>query len=261
MSVPPLPPSLETLGKRPFSFYPPVLNIEHNEWIFQKSSWSEFLVTNSKTGMEVWVPRRFLGEVSRVDEPVMIVGLKRELEYRAGTLVAHERRVIEMPKAVNDHARPPLPEQAPPSALSSIGLSMNDGAESKIGKVILGALAVGLLVTFLVVSYFRSKSDVNNVTFVPIVQQQLGLTARDEFGTVVRKLGQPSEDRWRPETGEMQYRILRYPEKGIYVILMGMERDKARYIGSMDESWKPVDSVELPQRGNTRAMLNKLAKF
>jgi hypothetical protein len=261
MSVPPLPPSLETLGKRPFSFYPPVLNIEHNEWIFQKSSWSEFLVTNSKTGMEVWVPRRFLGEVSRVDEPVMIVGLKRELEYRAGTLVAHERRVIEMPKAVNDHARPPLPEQAPPSALSSMGLSMNDGAESKIGKVILGALAVGLLVTFLVVSYFRSKSDVNNVTFVPIVQQQLGLTARDEFGTVVRKLGQPSEDRWRPETGEMQYRILRYPEKGIYVILMGMERDKARYIGSMDESWKPVDSVELPQRGNTRAMLNKLAKF
>jgi hypothetical protein len=261
MSVPPLPPSLETLGKRPFSFYPPVLNIEHNEWIFQKSSWSEFLVTNSKTGMEVWVPRRFLGEVSRVDEPVMIVGLKRELEYRAGTLVAHERRVIEMPKAVNDHARPPLPEQAPPSALSQMGLGGDGGAESKIGKVILGALVVALVVTFLVVSYFRSKADFSNVTFIPIVQQQLGLTAKDEFGTVVRKLGQPSEDRWRPETGEMQYRILRYPEKGIYVILMGMEKDKARYIGSMDESWKPVDSVELPQRGNTRAMLNKLAKF
>lgn len=262
MSVPPLPPSLETLGKRPFSFYPPVLNIEHNEWIFQKSSWSEVLVTNSKTGMEIWVPRRFLGEVSRVDEPVMIVGLKRELEYRAGSLMPHERRVIEMPKAVNDYARPPLADSPGAPHISTMGgLRMDDGAESKIGKAILGALVIGLVLTFVVVSYFRSKSDVNNVTFVPIVQQQLGLTAKDEYGTVVRKLGQPSEDRWRPETGEMQYRILRYPDKGIYVILMGIERDKVRYIGSMDETWKPVDSVELPQRGNTRAMLNRLAKF
>src|SRR5215470_3609092 len=98
MSIPPIPPPLESLGRRPFSFYPPVLNVDHNEWIFQKATWSEILVVNAKTGQEVWVPRRFLGEVSRVDEPVMIVGLKRELEYKAGSLWPHERKIIELPK-------------------------------------------------------------------------------------------------------------------------------------------------------------------
>ena len=110
LSIPPIPPALENMGTRPFSFYPPVVGVEHNEWTYKQATWSEILVTNTKTANEVWVPRRFLGEVSRVDEPVMIVGLKRELEYRAGSLWPHERRVIEMPKAVNDYARPPLEE-------------------------------------------------------------------------------------------------------------------------------------------------------
>ncbi len=61
------------MGDRPFSFYPPVVGVEHNEWLYKQATWSEILVTNTKTNMEVWVPRRFLGELSKVDEPVMIV--------------------------------------------------------------------------------------------------------------------------------------------------------------------------------------------
>ena len=72
-------PELEGLSGRAFSFYPPILGIEHNEWRLQEATWSEILVHNTKDQNEIWVPRRFLGKVSAVDEPVMIVGLEREL--------------------------------------------------------------------------------------------------------------------------------------------------------------------------------------
>src|ERR1035441_5763954 len=78
MASPPIPPSLDHLTTRPFSFYPPIVNIEHNEWLFRKATWSEILVVNCKSGAEVWISRRLVGEVSRVDDPVLIVGLKQE---------------------------------------------------------------------------------------------------------------------------------------------------------------------------------------
>src|SRR5713226_2004423 len=144
MSLPPPPPPLEQLGQRPFSFYPAIANIEHNEWMYRQSTWSETLVRNTKTGVEVWVPRRFVGEVSRVDEPVMIVGLLKELEYKAGTLWPAERRVIEMPRAVNDFPRAPA-SVAPTPPAPVVGIRLGDGAESRIGKVILGGIALGIV--------------------------------------------------------------------------------------------------------------------
>ncbi len=79
MSIPPIPPPLEHLGARPFSFYPSILNIEHNEWLFRKATWSEILVYNVKSGQEIWIPRRFMGEVSRIEDPVVIVPSLRRL--------------------------------------------------------------------------------------------------------------------------------------------------------------------------------------
>lgn len=231
-----------------------MLNIEHNEWIFQKATWSEILVLNTKSNAEIWVPRRFLGEVSRVDEPVMIVGLKRELEYKAGALWPHERRVIEMPRAVNDVARPGSAEAPQSAPAMVVGIRLDDGAESRIGKLIVAALVIALLLTFGVVSLFRGRND---VTFIPIIQQSIGLNAKDKFHDVVRKLGEPKEDRWKSEAGELQYRLLRYPDRGWYVILMGQERDQARYIGAMDESWKVIDATD----PRTRSMMHSLSRF
>src|SRR6187551_210378 len=54
-----LPPPYDQLGHRPFSFYPAIVNIEHNEWRLRKATWSEFLVLNTKTAEEIWIPRRF----------------------------------------------------------------------------------------------------------------------------------------------------------------------------------------------------------
>ena len=78
---------------------------------------------------------------------------------------------------------------------------------------------------------------------------------------IVRKLGTPSEDRWRSETGELQYRLLRFPARPYTLILMGTDRDHAHYVGALDAEWKPVHSVRLPDGNDTRAMLKKLAKW
>src|SRR5687768_17111232 len=106
MSVPPIPAPLDHLGQRSFSFYPPIVGIEHNDWLLRRATWSEILVANTRSNQEIWIPRQYLGQVSSVDEPVLIVGLTKELEYSAGQIMAHRRRVIEMPRAVNEGPRP-----------------------------------------------------------------------------------------------------------------------------------------------------------
>ena len=80
------------------------MGIEHNEWLYRKANWSEILVVNCRSGAELWIPRSFVGEVARVEDPVLIVGLTRELEYKGGMVVPFQRRVIEMPVAVGGQA-------------------------------------------------------------------------------------------------------------------------------------------------------------
>src|ERR1700685_2996715 len=104
MSIAPLPTPLQHLGGRRFSFYPPIRNLEPNEWLYRRATWSECVVVNTRSGEEIWVPRIFLGEVSRIDEPVMIVGLNRELECRSGAIIPRQRRVIELPVVLNEKA-------------------------------------------------------------------------------------------------------------------------------------------------------------
>ena len=58
MASPPIPPSLDHLATRPFSFYPPIVNVEHNEWLFQKATWAEIQVVNCRSGEEIWISRR-----------------------------------------------------------------------------------------------------------------------------------------------------------------------------------------------------------
>jgi hypothetical protein len=260
MSVPPIPPPLESLGSRPFSFYPAILNVEHNEWLFRRATWSEVLVLNTKSQVEIWVPRRFLGDLSRVDEPVMILGLRKELEYKAGSVWPSERRVIEMPRAVNDstpRGTAPEPPGAPPRI---VDIRMSTGAESRSVRLIVGVMVAGIVGCVLAVSLFREGPDSRRITYQPVLQSDLGLTGQDDFFAVTRKLGPPGEDRWLSETGEMQYRILRYPNRGLHVILMGSERNRALYIGALDDGYRPVDSVPLVRGGNSLALLRNRAE-
>jgi hypothetical protein len=261
MSLPPLPPAFEHLASRPFSFYPPILNVEHNEWRFRRATWSEIQVVNARDGTELWVPRRFLGEISSVEEPVVIVGLNRELEYKGGAVWPHERRVIRMPVAVNEapRAEPAMsPEPAP-----VVGIRLESKAESQISRLILGALAVGILACFVVVSLFRYTQSHPRFVFTSRDQTFLELTPHDDYYAVVRKLGPPKEARWRPDTGEIQFQALYYPERSYVVILMGADQKDARYIGTLDKDWKGVlHEVSLPRgTGSTGSMLRGLKPF
>ncbi len=255
MASPPIPPQLDHLITRPFSFYPPIVGIEHNEWLYRKASWSEILVVNCKTGEEVWISRRYVGEVSRVDDPVLIVGLSRELEYKGGMVVPFQRRVIEMPVAVG--GRPPAqPATERPSPGMIVGIRMSSAQDKRVFKLIGAAVSVAILLYIVAVSMSHQR-----VVFTAKDQTYLGLTGRDDRTGVVVKLGEPASDHWQSENGAMQYEALDYPDRKLTVILMGGDRNSMQYVGTMDKDWKPVHSVQLRQGGTTDSLLRGLKRF
>jgi hypothetical protein len=255
MAIPPIPPPLESLGSRPFSFYPAIVNIEHNEWLYRKATWSEVLVTNGKTGEDLWIPRRFLGEISRIDDPVVIVGLSKELEYRGGAVWPYQRRVIQMPMAVNDAPRSaaiqPKSEPAP-----VIGIRV-ESTESRLGRLVAIALACGTVACILVVALSREGVLRPRVTFTAKDQMYQELSHNDDYFSVVQKLGQPAQDRWKSETGALQFRALSYPQRAYTVILMGSDRSAARYIGTLDSNWQLLYSTSK----EASSLLRELGKF
>jgi hypothetical protein len=262
MSSPPIPPSLEHLATRPFSFYPPIVHIEHNEWLYRKANWSEVLVLNCKTGMEIWISRRYIGAVSRVDDPVLIVGLQKELEYKGGTVWPYQRRVIEMPMAVG---APPLTSQIDdegrPMAAPVVPMRVESSTDTRIFKLIGGAILVAIVGYLIALNFVRVGELRAKVKFTTKDQTYLELRGRDDYYGVIQRLGKPSLERWQTETGAIQYQALTYPERGYTVILMGGDRKSAVYIGALDDNWNPVHSVELRSGGTTFAMLRGLKRF
>lgn len=257
MPLTPAPLSIEDLKERPFSFYPPILNIEHNEWRFKKSTWSEALVVNSMTGEEIWIPRRYLGEISRVDEPVVIVGLNRELQFKGGTVWPYQRRVIVMPPAVG--SRPPAQGEAaaPPTPPKRREMAADRRVLLLVGMALLVAVAAYLLMA----NMFREGVLRPRVNFTTKDQSYLELRAHDDYHGVVLKLGPPDRDRWMSETGEIQYRALSYTSRAYTVILMGSDRGSAKYVGTVDDNWRPVHAVPFRGGGNTFSMLRELRRF
>jgi len=260
MSVPAIPPPLAQLGRRRFSFYPAILNVKHNEWVYHSATWAEVLVRNTETNEEISVPRRYLGDISRVDAPVMIVGLLKELEYRAGMALPAGRRVIEMPQAVNDWPRArPMESCSGPARV--IGIRLESGAESRLGKLALGGVALGVVGCVLAISLFRGGVIATRAFYTPVPPVAVNLTAQDDYSDIVRKLGPPVRERWHDDSGERQYELLAYPQRGVYVILMGRERSDTRYIGALDRGWHPVHAVDLAGYGNSYGLLAHLPRF
>jgi hypothetical protein len=245
---------LDHLIARPFSFYPPIVGVEHNEWLYKKASWSEILVVNCKNGEEIWISRRYIGEVSRVDDPVLIVGLKYELEYKGGMVVPFQRRVIEMPVAAGGHAAPKEGERPAPALIA--GIRMASAQDKRMFKLIGAAVTLAIVLYVLAVSLSRQR-----VVFTAKDQTYMGLTARDDRTGVVMKLGEPASDHWQSENGALQYEALDYPDRKLTVILMGGDRKSVQYVGTMDKDWKPVHSVSLRAGGTTDSLLRGLKRF
>ncbi|MBV9264781.1 MAG: hypothetical protein JO061_01295 [Acidobacteriaceae bacterium] len=98
MSAPLVPSPLDYIGRRKFSFYPPIANAEPNEWLRGTGSWSEVQVVNATTGQEIWIPRQYIGGVSDGPGLHLVVELSQELCYQRGVLAPRVKRIIQMPR-------------------------------------------------------------------------------------------------------------------------------------------------------------------
>ena len=255
MASPPIPPQLEHLVTRPFSFYPAIIGVEHNEWLYRNANWSEILVVNCRSGAELWISRRYVGDVSSVEDPVLIVGLTRELEYKGGMIVPFQRRVIEMPLAVGGQALTPAEEKTYATG-SIVGIRTASPTDRFVFKLIGAAVLLAILAYVFAVNLSRER-----VVFTARDQTYIGLNGRDDRTAVIGKLGEPATDRWLSDSGELQYEALAYPSRKVTVILMGSDRKSALYIGAMDQDWRPVHSIPLHSGGDTASLLRNLRRF
>ena len=259
MLSPVIPPPLEALRNRPFSFYPAILNIEHNKWQYRKATWSDVLVVNARTGQEIWIPRRFLGEISRIEDPVVIVGLLRELEYKEGAVWPHRRRVIEMPIAVGAPVRPASPAwRSGPAPV--VGIRLESNTESHILRTVGGALALVIVAAYVAVNFYRDSVPRPRVASTAKGRSYLSLTAQDDYNAVVRRLGPPARDRWLGPAGGTRYRALWYPDRAYTIILRSGDGKDATYIGALDANGNPLNWLGI-SKADAGALLRGVPGF
>jgi hypothetical protein len=249
MSIAPLPATLEYLSGRRFSFYPPIRNIGRNEWLYRRATWSECIVANLENGDEFSIPRMFVGEASVVDEPAegepsTVVELHRELEWRSGAILPCQKRVIELPVAVeseeDEEARPRNGRLAP-----VISIRLEPKAEPGPGKwlgvaLVLGVVACTIVADIAVQSHRRS--DVGTVS-----RAWLELTPDDDYRAVLTKLGPPARERSFERNGE-SFRVLTYPSLRFSVVMRGRNVPEARYAETVDRGGRILGGNPAPLR-------------
>lgn len=252
------------LEGRRFSFYPAIRGIEDNEWAFDRETWSEILVKNAKSGREVWIPRNHLGEVSSAEQPVLIVGLLRELEFKAGSVVVYRKVVTGMPQTpVGRHG--PEGVQA---ALDPPRKKFISGSEAQTLKLLGVALSIGFAVALIIfaagVAGFPNPLE---YLFRPDVttadQRYLSLAASDGYHDIAIKMAAPEREQWMTqEEDELQFQALWYGSRSYIVILMGGTRADMRYIGTLhDPSRRVLDAAVLAGGGDTASMMRNLPEF
>lgn len=246
VSVPLIPPPLDQLGRSAFSFYPPIVNVEHNRWTIRRATWTEVQVMNTKTSAELWIPRHFLGEVSLVGEPVMIVGLVKELECREGVVYPHVRRVIEMPRAANDAPRPRIRAPRRERLANVVGIRVEEAPSRK--RTILGAIAAGLLACVGCAIVLRDGGFGTRLAHTAPLQIDLPFTAQDDYVSITHAFGPPAQER------SLSGRITRlsYPERSVVLFLQ-----EDRYIGAIARGGRIVQTVRLADGRSSAAILNR----
>ena len=267
MPAPHIPTPLDQLGHRRFSFYPAIVNIEHNEWLFRGSDWDEIQVMNTKTNEELWIPRRFLGGVASAEEPVVIVGLVKELEYREGAIVPLVRRVIEMPRAVNDVPRPASAAPRLEGLAPVVGIRVESEELPSRRRSLLPKVAVGLLVCVVGLAIFRDGPFSTRARFFTATPRvPLPFTASDDYLSIVSRIGRPASDivLKPPSSGEIQppvggeIHMLRYPDRGYMLVVYGPNLDQARYIGAVGRGGRVIHSVTLPDGSDSSFLVAHL---
>ncbi len=251
---------LAGLESRRFSFYPAIRGIERNEWTLSDSTWSEIQVRNGGTGEEFWIPRSHLGVASSTDSPVVILGLRRELEHKAGGVYPYRRVVAEMPSTRASR----VPQSAAPPPKQRFVTGSDAKTLRLLAIAVGGALLAGLVVFAVVVGGLHNplerlfEADTSTAD-----QRYLGLSNNDSYFEVVSRLGEPEAEDWvSGEEDELQFQVLRYPSRRYIVVMMGGSRGSMRYLGTVhDPSRQVLDSARLARGGDTSSMMRNLPEF
>ncbi len=253
---------LDELAGRRFSLYPAIRGIEHNEWTLERETWSEILIRNDTSGRELWIPRNHLGEISSSDSPVLILGLLRELEFKAGSVVPYRKVVVNMPATPAGRQAPEDAAQPPPRN------EFAGGSDTKTFKLLGIALSIGLTAALL--GFVVAAVDFQNpfeYFFRPDTttadQRYLSLAATDGYHDIVIKMAAPEQEQWiTEEEDELQFQALWYGSRSYIVILMGGARSGMRYIGTIHHpSRRVLDSAALAGGGDTSSMMRNLPDY
>ncbi len=260
MASQPLP--FEALQDRSFSFYPAVRGVEHNEWTLKEVTWSEVLVLNCQTLQELWIPRSHLGEVSSSDSPILILGLQRELELKAGGVYPYHKVVTELPSTRSGR------EQADSDKIPMPTQKRIRDSDARIIRMLPVAIGIGLLLSLTV--FLGLSGNLRNplkwlfeVNTTTSDQSYLALIESDNYHAVISKLSAPDSEQWiSHEEDELQFQALHYASRGYIVVMMGGARAEMRYLGTVhDPSRQVLDSAKLSRGGNTSSMMHNLPEF
>ena len=239
-----LPGLIGLTGGRSFAFYPPILGVAHNEWRFRRATWTDVVVVNTKSGDEACIPRSFLADVS-ANAPVVIVGLKRELEWREGMAVPYRRPVVELPIAVNDNMpAPPRPQRPAPV----VNIRLDSHTPAATGRKAVVVVMLGVVAAAVVADVARPGEVLEMIEGVRPHHGWQQLKPGDNYSAVVAKLGQPDAQRtFIDERGEV-FRSLEYASGRFIAILEGTTQEDAHYVASLDARGRilgapPADAV------------------
>jgi hypothetical protein len=147
MSAPLVPSPLDYVGRRRFSFYPPIRAAGSNEWFIRNGGWSEIQIVNAENGLRIWVPRQYVRGVSDAGGAYLVVELTQELDYRAGSVSPSVKQVIEMPRPPKTTYRN-LKRRRRRGPATVVGIRVEVAGNPRLrtlGKIGLGAIAICVL--------------------------------------------------------------------------------------------------------------------
>lgn len=257
MAPTPLEQPFDHMAARSFSFFPPIVGIEHNEWLLRQVNWSEVLVANQGTEQELWIPRRYFGAASMIEDPVLIVGLTRELEYQGGMLRPFKQRMLKMPAGQPRAEAKPGENKATASAMMHVRSESSDTRAIKLIGLVIGC---ALLIWVVGAAALRVGFISQRIVITTKDQTFQTLTSRDDRFAIVTKIGKPGFDRFK-EVGTIQFEALSYPDRKYTVILAGRDTRTLAYIGTVDDNWKPVHFVNFKTGGSTESLLDTIQRF
>lgn len=248
-----LPGLLGVTAGRSFSLYPPILGIAHNEWRIRRATWSEFVVVNTHSGEEACIPRSFVGDIS-ANAPVVIVGLKREMEWRNGMAVPYRRPVVELPIAVNDFAPAALREARPARPAPVVSIRLESRPPVKTGRKAVVVVMLGVVASAVLADIVSPDSVRDRINAMRVSRTWQQLKTGDDYATVIGKLGSPASQRTYVDTGGRVFRSLDYRRLHFTVVLEGQTEAEARYVASLDARGRLLGGVPLSEAGMLRSI-------